>query len=84
MEVSQALLDALTHFQSEDDDFDQHLYDAIWLAHHYRTIDQRPSFSFLIDFLHTNPTTGHMTESHLRLYVEEKDSVILLGLLQDF
>lgn len=85
VEVSQSLSDALMPLQTEDeDDGDQRLYDALWLAHHHLVLDQRSSFSFTLDFLREDRTTGTMTETSLRLHVEEKEQLILLGLLRDF
>jgi len=85
VEISQSLSDALQPLQTEDEgDGDQRLYDALWLAHHYLVLDQRSSFSFTLDFLREDKTTGTMTETSLRLHVEEKEQLILLGLLRDF
>ena len=85
VEISQSLSDALQPFQMDDaDDADQHLYDALWLAHHYLVLDQRPSFSFTFDFLRDDKYQGRLVEHSLRLHMEEKEHVILLGLLQDF
>jgi hypothetical protein len=85
VEVSQSLSDALMPLQTEDeDDQDQRLYDALWLAHHHLVLDQRSSFSFTLDFLREDKTTGTMTQTSLRLHVEEKKQLILLGLLRDF
>ena len=85
VEVSIALSDALEPLQTEDhDDYDQRLYDAIWLTHHYRALEQRPSFSFTFDFLRDDKVKGTLTETSLRLRVQEKEQLILLGLLRDF
>lgn len=83
VEISQSLIDALQPFQMVDDP-DQHLYDVLWLAHHYLIIDQRPSISFTFDFLHDDKYQGRLVEHSLRLHLEEKEHIILLGLLQDF
>ena len=83
VEISQSLHDALRPYQAEDDP-DQHLYDALWLAHHYLVIEQRSSFSFTFDFLWDDKCNGRMRETSLRLHLEEKQQIILLGLLQDF
>ena len=83
VEISQSLNDALQLFQM-DDDPDQHLYDALWLAHHYLVLDQRPSFSFTFDFLHDDKYQGRLVEHSIRLHLEEKEHIILLGLLRDF
>ena len=82
VEISQSLSDALDH--GDDDDHDQQLYDALWLAHHHLALDHRPSFSFTFDFLHDDKLRGRHIEHSLRLHVEETDRLILLGLQQDF
>jgi len=82
VEISQSLSDALDH--GDEDDHDQQLYDALWLAHHHLVFDQRPSLSFTFDYLHNDKLHGHFVERSLRLHVEESDHLILLGLLQDF
>jgi len=82
VEISQSLSDALGN--EDEDDHDQQLYDALWLAHHYLVLDQRPSFSFTFDFIRDDKISGRFIETSLRLHVEEKKQVILLGLLQDF
>ena len=87
VEVSIALSDALEPLQTEDDeDYDQRLYDALWLAHHYLSLDlrQRESVSFTFDFLREDKHTGKFIEASLRLRVEAQKQVVLLGLIQDF
>ena len=80
VEISQPLSDVL----GNEDDHDQQLYDALWMAHHYLVLDQRPSFSFTFDFLRDDKISGRFIETSLRLHVEEKEQLILLGLIQDF
>jgi hypothetical protein len=82
VEISQSLSDALLH--GDEDDHDQQLYDALWLAHHHLVIGQRPSLSFTFDYFHDDKLRGCHIERSLRLHVEESDHLILLGLLQDF
>ncbi len=82
VEISQSLSDALDH--GDEDDHDQQLYDALWLAHHHLALDQRPSLSFTFDFLHDDKVKGRLVEHSLRLHVEDRGQVILLGLLNDF
>ena len=82
VEISQALSDALDH--GDEDDHDQQLYDALWLAHHHLVIEQRLCLSFTFDFLRDDKVKGRYVEHSLRLHVEEGDHLILLGLLQDF
>ena len=86
VEVSIALNDALEPLQTEDDeDYDQRLYDALWLAHHYFSLDhQRESLSFTFDFLREDKPSGKFIEASLRLRVEAQRQVVLLGLTQDF
>jgi len=85
VEISQSLSDALKpHHADDEDDNDQYLYDALWMAHHYLVLDQRPSFSFTFDFLRDDKISGRFVQHSLRLHVEEKEQLILLGLLQDF
>ena len=44
VEISQSLSDALKpHHADDEDDHDQQLYDALWMAHHYLVLDQRPN-----------------------------------------
>ena len=85
VDVSIALNDALMPLQMEDDDgYDQRLYDALWLAHHYLSLDQCQSFTFTFDFLREDTLSGKFTEASLRLRVEVQEQVVLLGFLQDF
>ena len=85
IEVSIALNDALEPLQIEDDEgYDQRLYEALWLAHHYLSLDQRESILFTFDFLREDKHTGKFTEASLRLRVETQKQVVLLGLMQDF
>ena len=85
VEISQSLSDALMPIHAGvDDDHDQQLYDALWLAHHHLVLDQRSSFSFTFDFLRDEKISGRFIEASLRLHVEEKEQLILLGLIQDF
>ena len=86
VEVSTALNDALMPLQTEDEeDYDQRLYDALWLAHHYLSLDpQRDSFAFTFDFLREDKHSGKFNEASLRLRVESQKQVVLLGLSQDF
>jgi hypothetical protein len=80
VEVSHSLQDALAPLQTEDEeDYEQRLYDAIWMAHHQLCLDQQFAFSFTFDFLREN-----LTKASLRLHVEVRGSSVLLGLPQDF
>jgi hypothetical protein len=81
VEISQSLCDVLKPIQTEDeDDHDQLLYDALWLARHHLALKGQPSFSFTFDFLCDDKYKGRLVEHTLRLRVEERERVILLGL----
>lgn len=85
VEISRSLSDALLPIHADDEeDHDQQLYDALWLTRHYLALYQRPSFSFTFDFLRDDKLNGRLIETSLRLHVEERERLILLGLLQDF
>lgn len=84
VEISQSLSDALAPLPGGDeDDHDQHLYDALWLAHHHLALKGQPSFSFTFDFLCDDKQGGRMARHSLRLHVEEREQVILLSLNQE-
>jgi len=82
VEISQSLSDALQH--GDEDDHDQQLYDALWLAHHHLALAQCPSLSFTFEYLHDDKVKGRYVEYHLCLHVEETKELILLGRIQDF
>ena len=85
VEISIALSDALAPHQAvDDDDYDQRLYDALWLAHHYLSLDQRTSFTFTFDFLRNDKLNGKFVEANLRLMVQAQKNLTLIGLPQDF
>ena len=79
VEVSIALSDALAPLQTEDDeDYDQRLYDALWLAHHYLSLDLRESFTFTFDFLRKD------RQASLRLRVEMQKQLCHLACCRIF
>ena len=83
--ISVTLHDELEPLQNETDgDYDQRLYDVIWLAHHYWRLDQRPAYSFMFYFLREDLITGSTIESSLRLHAEVDERTARLGILQDF
>lgn len=85
VEISQALSDTLQPLQTEDEDaYNQRVYDAIWLAHHYWCLDQRPAFSFTFDFLLEDLVTGKVNENSLRMHLEIREGNAWLALLNDF
>ena len=83
--ISVTLHDEFEPLQNETDgDYDQRLYDVIWLAHHYWRLDQRSAYCFTFDFLREDLITRLTTQSNLRLHVEVNERTARLGLLQDF
>jgi hypothetical protein len=85
VEVSVALQDALEPIQSEQDgDYDQRLYDALWLAHFQLSLAQSRSVTFTFAFPRKHWKTEEITEASLRLRVETQLQSVLIGLLPDF
>ena len=85
VEISQSLSDALRAVPfADEDELDQRYYDALWMAHHQIVLEPRSSFSFTLEFLQDEKPSGRMTLPSLRLHFEEKEQVILLGLIHDF
>ena len=85
VQVSINLSDALQPLQHEiDDDYDQRLYDCLWLAHFQLSLDQSQSASFNFTFPRKDRKTEEVSEVSLRLRVEAQKQVVLLGLLENF
>ena len=84
-EVSIALHDALTPISTEEDgDYDQRLYDALWLARFELALDHRGSANFTFVFPRKHWRTEAITDISLRLRCETHAATIRLGLLADF
>ena len=85
VQISVTLHDALEPLQNEiDGDHDQRLYDALWHARFQLSLNSLPSATFNFSFPHKDWKTEEISEISLRLRVEVKEQVVLLGLLQDF
>ncbi len=83
--VSVSLNDALQPLQNEiEGDYDQRLYDCLWLAHFQLSLDQSQSVDFNFTFSRKDWKTEEISEVSLRVRVETQKQVVLLGLLQDF
>ncbi len=83
--VSVSLNDALQPLQNEiEGDYDQRLYDCLWLAHFQLSLDQSQSVDFNFTFSRKGWKTEEISEVSLRVRVETQKQVVLLGLLQDF
>jgi hypothetical protein len=83
--ISINLNDALQPLQNETDgDYDQRLYDCLWLAHFKLSLDQSQSATFNFTFPRKDRKTEEVSEVSLRLRVEAQKQVVLLGLLENF
>lgn len=84
-EVSIALHDALTLLSAEEaGDYDQHQYDALWLARFELALDHRQSANFTFTFPRRHWRTEEIADISLRLRCEMHGKIIRLGLLADF
>ena len=83
--ISLALSDALEATQLETvNDYDQRLYDALWLAHFELSLNDGRPTSFTFTFSRTHWKTGERSEISLRLHVEKGSQGIRLELKTDF
>lgn len=85
VEVSIALHDALTPLSTEEDgDYDQRLYDALWLARFELALDHRQPTNFTFAFPRKRWRTEEISDIPLRLRCEMHGDTIRLSLLADF
>lgn len=83
-EVSIALHDALTPLSTEEDgDYEQRLYDALWLARFELALDHKQAANFTFTFPRKHWRTEVITDISLRLRCEAHGGTIRLGLLAD-
>jgi len=83
--ISLTLSDALEPLQNEiDGDYDQRLYDCLWLSHFKLSLDQSQSATFNFTFPRKDGKTEKISEIGLRLRVEAQKQVVWLGLMEDF
>ena len=83
--ISLALSDALEAKRLEDkSDYDQRLYDALWLAHFELSLNDGRPANFTFTFSRVHWKTGELSETGLRLRVEKGSQGIRLGLKADF
>ena len=78
VQASLALHEALQH---QRDDYDQLLYDALWLAHLKLSLDHWQSVTFNFSFPNIDPQREEPATVSLRLRAELKEQVVMLGLL---
>jgi len=82
--ISPALSNALEANQLETEaDYDQRLYDALWLAHFELSLNDKRLINFTFTFPRKHRKTDEITETSLRLRVGKSPQGIQLGLKQD-
>jgi hypothetical protein len=83
--VSIALLDALQPIANEtDSDYDQRLYDALWLARFQLSLDHCQSTTFNFLFTRKHLRSEEVIEATLHLHIEASNDRAYLGLPEDF
>lgn len=83
--VSIGLSDALQPIANEtDSDYDQRLYDALWLAHFQLSLDHCQSATFNFLFTRKHWRTEEIIDASLHLHIEVSNGQAYLGLLEDF
>lgn len=83
--VSSTLSDAFEPISTEEDgNYDQRLWDALWLTHFQLSLDHNQSATFNFVFPRKHWRTEEMSEVSLCLHVEIQKDVAYLGLLEDF
>ena len=83
--VGISLHEALRPLQNETDgDYDQRLYDALWMAHFKLSLDCSQFATFNLFFPRKDGKTGEDSEISLRVRAVKQEQVTLVGLLQDF
>ncbi len=83
--ISIPLADALAPIANETDvDYDQRLYDALWLAHLQYTLNGSQPSTFNFSFSRGQTNNKDVEETCLRLHVESVNQTTFLGLPEDF
>ena len=83
--ISVSLSDTLDENEIETDgDYDQRLWNALWLAHFKLSLDQTQSATFNFTFQRKHWRTEELMQVNLRLRVEIKGLTAFVGLLDDF
>ena len=83
--LSLALHDALTPLSTEEDgDYDQRLYNALWLGRFELTLDHRQSANFTFTFPRKHWQTEEITDISMRLRCEVNNETARLGFPADF
>jgi hypothetical protein len=85
VQVGISLHEALQPLQNEiDGDYDQRLYDALWMSHFKLSLENSQSATFNFTFPRKDRKTGEDSEISLRVRAVKQKQVTLVGLLQDF
>ena len=85
VQVGISLHEALRPLQNEIvGDYDQRLYDALWMAHFKLSLDQSQFATFNFTFPRKDRKTGEDSEISLRVRAVTQKQVVQVGLLQDF
>lgn len=83
--VDISLDEALQPLKNEiDGDYDQRLYDALWMAHLNLSLDQSQCATFNSTFPRKDGKTAKVSEIGLRLRVEAQEQMVWLGLMEEF
>lgn len=83
--LSIALSDALEPITTESGgDYDQRLYDALWLAHFRLRLDQLEAVTINFTFQRTHWMSSERIDASLRLRAETRGEALFIGLLEDF
>ena len=83
--ISAGLSDLLEENEIETDgDYDQRLWDALWMAHFKLSLDHSQSATFNFTFQRKHWRTDEMMDVSLRLRVEVRGQAAFIGLLEDF
>ena len=85
VQVGISLHEALRPLQNEiDGDYDQRLYDALWMAHFKLSLEDSQYATFNFTFPRKDGQTGEDSEISLRVRAVTQKQVVQVGLLQDF
>ena len=85
VQISGNLQDELQPRQNEvDGDYDQRLYDTLWLAHFKLSLENNQSATFNFTFPRKYWKPREECEISLRVRVVKEEQDVRVGLLQDF
>jgi hypothetical protein len=85
VQVGISLHEAIRPLQNEiDGNYDQRLYDALWMAHFKLSLENSQFAAFRFTFPRKDRKTGEDSEISLRVRAVTQKQVVRVGLLQDF